>query len=543
MTSSKEKATSSLEWRFDCSFFKGVMIGMNEILRSRKHMKGFFFTAVMFLLLLGCGTTSPRIETANVTISLIVLCDSIEENVLYNTIVTLIDNSGNLENVYSAVATENSVTFAKIPFGTYTLKVTTDEHEWYTYENFEVRSSTLSHEVTLSALPPLPPIDLAEVTIVLIAPDDYSAVGAIVSLINQNDDPGYAFSAVATGNFVTFTDVPFGSYTLRVTHDEFECYSYEALEVKLYTLSRDVILVPVPQPQDYAEVTIVLIAPDGYSAIRAVISLINQNDDPDYAFSAVATSNSVTFTDIPFGTYALQVTHYRFKEYIYESLAVYSTLINHHVMLTLDSIDPNCRDRFDMRIMVHNTNITIPPITINWSSGIPENVSNVNLEIEGKTLSLFEAGGARPFYLAGGFPFAPGQTYQFKINYEHNGAPVEEILRMTFPPHMIISWPERIDERQIDLTWRLRPDDYQRDTLTEFRILQTPLEHSEMLPVSLKEFRIPAGLIPFPDERSVILSFRVPTSYDVSGRVSIQANSTEHSAHYVHGILSSISNP
>ena len=182
-------------------------------------------------------TTNPRTETANVTINLTVsenefIARAVEallniseeyfeitkdnsedasfdayilkERSPIGATVTLINHNNNPRNVYTIVATENSVVFADIPFGTYTLKITHDGFESYLYEAFGVNSVTLSHEAILVPEVPEPPTDRAEVTIKLIVPEDYSAIGAVVTLINHNNDPDNVYTITATENDVIF---------------------------------------------------------------------------------------------------------------------------------------------------------------------------------------------------------------------------------------------------------------------------------------------------------------------------------------------------
>ena len=84
-----------------------------------------------------------------------------------------------------------------------------------------------------------------------------------------------------------------------------------------------------------ATVIISLSTIDGGSVIGANVVLQNHAGS---AYSETATSSNVIFTNIPFGTYSLLVSHGDYLDYNQESLSVQSTTVTHEVILTTYTI-------------------------------------------------------------------------------------------------------------------------------------------------------------------------------------------------------------
>jgi hypothetical protein len=205
-------------------------------------------------------------------------------------------------------------------------------------------------------------------------------------------------------------------------------------------------------------------------------------------------------------------------------------------MLTFREIthpdDLRCRYRFDLRIQVHNGRITVPPITINWGSGIPEEVTDVSLEIDGLAINLSVGGIPSQYYLGGGFRFEHGHTYQFRLAYTHSEQPIEETFDFTFPSRMIVNWPAHITPDPQDLHWSLSPNNNIDNDFTMFSVRRGNNLFEEFICPSIRELRIPDDLGPFP---SFSFSFQY-TNFVMSGRVSIFAT-RNLAATYRNGVL------
>ncbi|MCL2064655.1 MAG: hypothetical protein FWG98_09845 [Candidatus Cloacimonetes bacterium] len=75
------------------------------------------------------------------------------------------------------------------------------------------------------------PAATAEVTVTFLT-QGYGALGAAVTLTN-NGNPVNTYTTVAIESYyVVFTDIPFGTYTVKIVHDDFEEFICEQLSVQ-----------------------------------------------------------------------------------------------------------------------------------------------------------------------------------------------------------------------------------------------------------------------------------------------------------------------
>ncbi|MCL2065468.1 MAG: carboxypeptidase-like regulatory domain-containing protein [Candidatus Cloacimonetes bacterium] len=74
------------------------------------------------------------------------------------------------------------------------------------------------------------PAATAEVTVTLKTLSN-SAIGATVTLTN-NGSPVNTYTMAAIENHLEFTDIPFGIYTVKIVHDDFEEFIFEQLNVQ-----------------------------------------------------------------------------------------------------------------------------------------------------------------------------------------------------------------------------------------------------------------------------------------------------------------------
>ena len=86
-----------------------------------------------------------------------------------------------------------------------------------------------------------------------------------------------------------------------------------------------------PEPITTATVTINLIS--NHSVAGVTVVLENNNGNPNNVYTRTAANNTVNFVDIPFGYYAIKITHVNYRDYFYGDLAVQSSAISHQANL------------------------------------------------------------------------------------------------------------------------------------------------------------------------------------------------------------------
>ena len=385
--------------------------------------------------------------------------------------------------------------------------------------------------------------EVSTLTINLVSIEDDVDIeaGAIITLTDNNDSKN-EYEVIATESSVIFEDIPFGIYTLKVNHYDFEDYTYESFTIQSIEVSHTAILTKLDN--DISTVTINLVVVEGKVDIvaGAIVTLTN-NSDSQHEYTVFTTESPVVFQNVPYGVYTLKVEpNELYEEYIFETLDIHSIRSHHNAMLFLfpevkkpsDLYDFN---RFYIHMQVHSIeNLTAPRIFIEHRLG-----GNLRLEIDGEPISLYPTDNL-PFILEGYFEFVSGQTYQFRLTYIRDGLLREEVFNFMMPQEVIPEWPEFIDDEQIDISWKLHPDNNQNHDFNYFSIYKaTLLNYNEMLLPTQRSHIIPAGLIPFPSVGHVRISLS-QQNYAISGHVAVVSHSVGAGASYINGGLNSWTN-
>jgi hypothetical protein len=164
--------------------------------------------------------------------------------------------------------------------------------------------------------------------------------------------------------------------------------------------------------------------------------------------------------------------------------------------------------------------------------GISEDISDIEIEINGESIYLYEYA----WGLGGDFNFENGEAYLFRLTYIHNGQLIEGTFNFLFPLSMIVDWPNYIYPEPTDLTWILPPNDSLNNNFTEFTCWRLGgVIYRELLSPSIRELSIRDEIILYQSDQISGFSFYV-TNYSVSGRVSIWSDKY-HGASYRNGVL------
>jgi len=125
--------------------------------------------------------------------------------------------------------------------------------------------------------------------------------------IKNNDDSSIYFSTKASSNTAVFSNVPFGSYTLTITHTWYEPYINNSLSVQ----SRIVSYSPTINAL-LSNVTVNITTNIG-SPVHGASVTIQNNVIDSIDFSTTSSNNTANFTNVPYGTYTLTITHPMFE--------------------------------------------------------------------------------------------------------------------------------------------------------------------------------------------------------------------------------------
>ena len=282
----------------------------------------------MILFLLSCETNVTRglgfnhgeasIEnhsTVNVSIT------TSDGGSVNGAIVRLVNNNGNPAHQYQQIATGSSLRFINVVRGTYTLIITLNGYQTFANNEVVVQSSTINYSAALSILP----ANSANVNIQINTDNAGSISGAIVRLVN-NSNPALQHTQTVSANSAHFSNITFGTYTLTVTHNWYRTFTNESLTINTPTVNEAVTLSGLT-----SNVTIQLNTSNSGSVIGTVVRLVNNATAQQY--QQIATSNTVNFTDIPYGIYTLHVTLSGYREYEDTALSVQTEVVSRNVTL------------------------------------------------------------------------------------------------------------------------------------------------------------------------------------------------------------------
>jgi uncharacterized protein YjaG (DUF416 family) len=423
------------------------------------------------------------------------------------------------EYVFNEIADGDYVIFEKVPFGDYTLNIVHEGFIDYVIESLPVRQAEVSHDAELELLPI---VELATVTIFLKAPEGYSPVGAIVTLANK-ENPEYAFVLEALENSVTFTDIPFGTYSLSVTHDLFIDYINEEFEVRYYEVKHEVYLV-----LKTATVAINLIFPTENTPVPSITHIqISINDDRDYLFWASTRDNYVLFENVPFGSYSIVAVPQGFSTYFYVSLQVFTFEIIHEIYIQQERVEQPDDiwnlERYPFRVELWGDEIgvVLPSQTLGSRSPIVK-INDSIIPFIGASFNKHYPWG---YFISSRYQFThdAGQRYQIRM-YNHFDWQFGETIYITAVQYFEANFPNNIDENEFRITWEMLPDDTKDVVLTFMRIRKFQSNSSiayweqvKHMSNSARELIVPAGFIPSPAD----------------GRVTFQITKTNYVVYYL----------
>ncbi|MCL1827680.1 MAG: carboxypeptidase-like regulatory domain-containing protein [Candidatus Cloacimonetes bacterium] len=204
----------------------------------KKFYEIFITLIILSLLITSCSkkkTTKPGIDTSStVTMSL----SSAGGGSIVGTNIVLTNKNVGM-HTFSQTAYSSPVIFNDVPFGIYTISASLYGHLTYTNNNFSVQSTKVSHNIVLS--------QVATTVAISLSPNNYqSTEGANVRLRNNaNNEHDFSITTETYG-VAQFSDVPYGTYTVTVTHPNFESYSHPNLSVQTAYVTHTANLIALP---------------------------------------------------------------------------------------------------------------------------------------------------------------------------------------------------------------------------------------------------------------------------------------------------------
>ncbi|MCL1826681.1 MAG: DUF1566 domain-containing protein [Candidatus Cloacimonetes bacterium] len=291
-----------------------------------KNMMMIASIAVL-LLTLSCSdkTTKNKETTAKVTINL----TTSDVGSVYGAFVILQNNSDPSFS-YGQSASGNTVTFAGVIYGSYTLTVTLEGYTTYVNSNIFIQVETYNTPVHLIATP----INFSRVTINPTTSDGGSITGAFV-ILQKSGDSSTCYIQSASSSSVTFPSVVYGRYTLTVTHTGYATYVNNSIMIYTETFIQPVELTATTTPIEVSLITINIdhnyYAFENTSPINIILK--NINGDPSLIYADTTVGNSVVFPAVVYGSYELTVTNQAFTTYTaYVNIA--APLVNRDVSLS-----------------------------------------------------------------------------------------------------------------------------------------------------------------------------------------------------------------
>jgi hypothetical protein len=154
--------------------------------------------------------------------------------------IILSNNNGNVAHIHDRIATGSLVSFSVVTYGSYTLLVSHGGYQTFINNNLIINSATITQSVILQAQ--VPEINSGTVVITLNTFDDEPVSGAIVGLTNNNANPAHVYGQIATGQNITFSNVVFGTYTLRISHSGYGTFIDNNVSVAVAFVNQTVTL-------------------------------------------------------------------------------------------------------------------------------------------------------------------------------------------------------------------------------------------------------------------------------------------------------------
>ncbi|MCL2063011.1 MAG: carboxypeptidase-like regulatory domain-containing protein [Candidatus Cloacimonetes bacterium] len=236
-------------------------------------------------------------------------------------------NHQNGVNNYFQTATGNTVVFSEVTYGIYEVVVEHIGYKNFVYSPILVQTTSVNHAIELISDGTEPPPHTAIVNINLSTNDGGSVIGSIILL--ENHDGVTSYHQSAAGSDVVFTGVNYGTYSVIIRHTGYNDYIHSPFLIQSSTVNHAAILVSAGDLT--STVTIHLSTDDGGSVMWALVILENHNGINTY--TRTATSDVLTFVDIPFGIYTLIVNHTGYESYSFNPLNVDSSSISHSLTL------------------------------------------------------------------------------------------------------------------------------------------------------------------------------------------------------------------
>ena len=216
--------------------------------------------------------------------------------------------------------TGTQVTLEKIPHGTYKVTVLKSGYKPFTNSNFSVQSVTVNQNVSMTAV--------ATVNINLTTNNGGSVNGAVVKL-QHNTNSSITQQKTATSGTLSFTDMEYGTYTITVTHTNYNTHTNTNFIVQSATVNQNVNLAVLK-----ANTVNINLSTNNSGSVNGAVVKLQHNTISSITQQKTATSVTVSFTDMDYGTYTLTVSHTNYKPFTNSNFSVQSATVNQNITMT-----------------------------------------------------------------------------------------------------------------------------------------------------------------------------------------------------------------
>ncbi|MFA5464722.1 MAG: FlgD immunoglobulin-like domain containing protein [Candidatus Cloacimonadales bacterium] len=262
-------------------------------------------------------------------------------------VVTLTNQNNNPDYVYSDVVTPVAagVGFPAVWFGTYTITVEKVGYETYIESDVIVNVPAIQHPTIILQKLPEPPTNVvaidyeSSVEVTWIAPMDdngdpldanYKIVRTLIENIENSENwtvlkEEYSGTQYYDNDWLTIDPGQY-VYMIAAVYDD----DTQSAFVSSNTVTKG----------EFSTVIVRLETSDDASSDGATVTLVNNNENPDHVFEVVASNNAGYFTNIPFGTYSIEVELVGYTPVLVENIVIETTYYEHAVILLNKIIYP-----------------------------------------------------------------------------------------------------------------------------------------------------------------------------------------------------------
>jgi hypothetical protein len=178
------------------------------------------FALILILFHVGCSDKQKPTEPETNTMATVTITISTSDGGSVNGATVRLRHNSNSSHDFTRTASSNSVQITNVPYGTYILTVSHTGYSVFTNSNVSVQSATVHQSATLQVIP----VNRGTVNISLVPSGAVSLVGAVVNLTNDANNSISFTRTVEALILVQITEVPYGTYTLKVTHDGYNTH-------------------------------------------------------------------------------------------------------------------------------------------------------------------------------------------------------------------------------------------------------------------------------------------------------------------------------